>query len=68
MDFWFSVGSTYSYLTVMRLSQVERDTGVQFNWHPYSVRKIMMEMDNIPFSTKPVKQAYMWRDIERRAD
>jgi 2-hydroxychromene-2-carboxylate isomerase len=27
----------------------------------------MIEMDNIPFRTKPVKAAYMWRDIERRA-
>jgi 2-hydroxychromene-2-carboxylate isomerase len=24
-------------------------------------------MNNIPFATKPIKLAYMWRDIERRA-
>ena len=24
-------------------------------------------MDNIPFHTKPIKMAYIWRDIERRA-
>ncbi|HUI34340.1 MAG TPA: DsbA family protein, partial [Stellaceae bacterium] len=35
---------------------------------PFSVRQIMIEMDNIPFRTKPVKAAYMWRDIERRAE
>ena len=27
----------------------------------------MVEMDNIPFAGKPIKAAYMWRDIERRA-
>jgi 2-hydroxychromene-2-carboxylate isomerase len=27
----------------------------------------MIEQNNIPFRTKPVKAAYMWRDIERRA-
>jgi 2-hydroxychromene-2-carboxylate isomerase len=27
----------------------------------------MVEMNNIPFSTKPVKARYMWRDVERRA-
>jgi 2-hydroxychromene-2-carboxylate isomerase len=27
----------------------------------------MREMDNIPFANKPIKAAYMWRDIERRA-
>jgi 2-hydroxychromene-2-carboxylate isomerase len=30
------------------------------------VRSIMIEMDNIP-ARKPLKLAYMWRDIERRA-
>lgn len=67
IDFWFSVGSTYTYLTVMRLGQVEREAGIPFRWRPFSVRQIMIEMDNIPFRTKPVKAAYMWRDIERRA-
>lgn len=31
------------------------------------MRAIMKEQNNIPFATKPVKAAYMWRDIERRA-
>jgi 2-hydroxychromene-2-carboxylate isomerase len=67
IEFWFSVGSTYTYLSVMRLADVERRSGIPFAWRPFSVRQIMIEMDNIPFRTKPVKAAYMWRDIERRA-
>lgn len=67
IDFWFSMCSTYTYLSVMRLAEVERTTGVIFRWRPFSVRQIMIEMDNIPFRTKPVKMSYMWRDIERRA-
>ena len=67
IDFWFSIGSTYSYLTIMRLKDVERQIGIRFDWRPFSVRKIMQEQNNIPFSEKPVKAAYMWRDIERRA-
>jgi len=27
----------------------------------------MQEMDNIPFATKPIKLAYMWKDVGRRA-
>jgi 2-hydroxychromene-2-carboxylate isomerase len=27
----------------------------------------MREMNNVPFATKPIKLAYMWRDVERRA-
>jgi 2-hydroxychromene-2-carboxylate isomerase len=67
IDFWVSIGSTYSYLAVMRLKAVEQETGVQFRWRPFSVRAIMIEQKNIPFVGKPVKLAYMWRDIERRA-
>lgn len=67
IQFWFSVGSTYSYLTAMRLARVEAETGVSFDFRPFSVRAIMIEMDNVPFAKKPVKARYMWRDIERRA-
>jgi len=51
----------------MRLAGVEQQTGIRFNWRPFSVRTLMQEMDNIPFATKPIKEAYMWRDVERRA-
>ena len=68
IEFWFSIGSTYTYLSVMRLGEVSQKTGASFSWMPFSVRKIMREMDNIPFPpTKKFKVDYMWRDIERRA-
>ena len=67
IDYWFSVGSTYNYLTVMRIAEVERASEVTFRWRPFSMWKILREMNNVPFADKPVKAAYMWRDIERRA-
>ena len=69
IDFWFSIGSTYTYLSVNRLADVSKKENIKFNWHPFSVRKIMMDMDNIPFTppSKKIKSDYMWRDIERRA-
>ena len=68
IEFWFSIGSTYSYLSVTRLPQVARETGASFSWQPFSVRSIMREMDNVPFPpSKQAKVDYMWRDIERRA-
>ena len=68
IDFWYSIGSTYSYLTVMRLSEIERASGIDFRWRPFNVRHVMIEQNNIPFKDKPVKTEYMWRDIERRAN
>ena len=67
IDFWFSTGSTYTYLSVSRIERVAAAEGVRFNWRPFSVRAIMREQNNIPFAGKPVKSAYMWRDLERRA-
>ena len=68
IEFWFSIGSTYTYLSVTRLKEVEQKFEVKSSWQPFSVRKIMLEMDNVPFPpTKQVKADYMWRDIERRA-
>ena len=67
IDFWFSIGSTYTYLTVMRLRSVQSGGRIRFNWCPFNVRDIMVEQNNRPFVGKPIKTAYMWRDIERRA-
>ena len=69
IEFWFSIGSTYTYLSVERIFDVEKKYNVKFNWNPFSVRQIMIEMENIPFTPPPKKNKsdYMWRDIERRA-
>jgi len=67
IDFWFSMGSTYTYLTVMRLAEVEKVAGVEFRWRPFDLLAILKHMKHIPFADKPAKAAYMWRDIERRA-
>jgi 2-hydroxychromene-2-carboxylate isomerase len=67
LDFFFFYGSTYTYLTVMRIEQASARAGVEVRWRPFNVREIMIEQNNIPFRGKPVKMRYMWRDIERRA-
>ncbi len=68
IDFYFSIGSTYTYLTIIRILDVEKKHDVKFNWKPFSVRAIMKEMNNIPFPKEKVNKVnYMWRDIERRA-
>ena len=69
IDFYFSIGSTYTYLSVTRILDVEKKYQVKFNWKPFSVRAIMKEMNNIPFPKDKINKVnYMWRDIERRAE
>ena len=69
IDFFFSIGSTYTYLSVTRILEIEKKEQIKFNWKPFIVRAIMKEMNNIPFpKDKLNKVNYMWRDIERRAE
>lgn len=67
LEFFYFIGSTYSYLSVHRAEAVARAAGVVLVWRPFSVRTLMREQNNVPFAGKPVKMAYMWRDLERRA-
>ena len=33
VDFYFSIGSTYTYLTVTRILDIEKKFNVKFNWN-----------------------------------
>ena len=66
---WLSIGSTYSYLTALRLRSVVEGSGIKLEIRPISIRQIMKNMDNIPFPpSKKTKVDYMWRDIQRRSE
>ena len=67
LDFFLFLGSTYTYLAVNRAEALAAREGISLRWRPFSVRSIMIEQNNRPFVGKPVKLAYMWRDLERRA-
>jgi len=67
LDFYFYIGSTYTYLAVERAEEVAARAGITLRWRPFDVRAIMLEQDNRQFIGKPVKLKYMWRDLERRA-
>lgn len=69
LDFWFSIGSTYTYFAVMRTDDNAKSAGVDVNWRPFNVRHTIAKMASNyrPFTGKPMKLAYMWRDMERRS-
>lgn len=67
IDFFFTMGSTYTYLAATRLHDVARNSGIAFRWRPFHLLTILNDMKHVPFADKPAKMNYMWRDIERRA-
>ena len=69
LTFWISIGSTYTYLTAVRLNKFIRDNEFDISFKIINIRWIMKKMDNVPFPpSKPSKVNYMWKDIQRRAE
>ena len=70
IEFWYSIGSTYTYLSTQRLTEIANKKNIEFEWCPFSVRSRMIEMENVPFiaEKKRDKIDYMWRDVQRRAN
>ena len=69
LEFWFEYGSTYTYLSVMRIEEEAAKYDISVVWKPFLLMPIMVEqgMDQGPFLPYPRKLEYMWRDLERRA-
>jgi len=66
---WFSIGSTYTFLTALRIKSKIKEENVKIEIYPISIRYIMKNQNNIPFPPeKKSKVEYMWRDIQRRAE
>ena len=69
IEFWVGYGSTYSYLSAMRIDQAVAGPGISIDWKPFNIRTLMIEkgLPTGPFTSRPDKLAYMWHDLERRA-
>jgi 2-hydroxychromene-2-carboxylate isomerase len=69
LDFWFEFGSTYSYLSIMRIETLADQHGVEVIWKPFLLGPIFAAQGwkTSPFNLYPSKGKYMWRDMERRA-
>ena len=69
VEIWFEFASTYSYLTVSRAEAACEAAGVAFEWKPFLLGPVFHAkgLSTSPFVLDPIKGAYMWRDVERRA-
>lgn len=70
LEIWFEFASTYSYLTVSRAAPLLRKAQVEHVWRPFLLGPIFRDrgLETSPFVIDPVKGAYMWRDMARRAE
>ncbi len=69
IEFWFEFGSNYSYLSVMRIEDAARRSGVNIVWKPFLLGPIFraLGMGTSPFILQEEKGAYVWQDMVRQA-
>lgn len=70
LEIWIEFASTYSYLTVMRVEDILQREAVEYAWRPFLLGPVFQAKGwaTSPFVLDPIKGAYMWRDVERRAE
>lgn len=69
LEFWYEFASTYSYLSVMRISDLARNAGVDVVWRPFLLGPIFKSQgwNTSPFNLYPAKGRHMIRDMQRLA-
>ncbi|WP_244303523.1 2-hydroxychromene-2-carboxylate isomerase [Roseibium sediminis] len=69
LTFWFEFGSTYSYLSAMRIEELCRVAGLEVSWRPFLLGPIFRAQgwETSPFNIYEAKGRNMWRDTDRRA-
>lgn len=67
IDFWLTMGSTYTYLSVARVDSVAKAAGISVRWRLFHSVTSLSGAKQPPFQEGTAKARYMWRDIERRA-
>lgn len=72
IEFFYGIGSRYSYLASSQMEQLERDTGAMVRWRPLYSRVLMERRGMDPFRGPPASgqydMAYRTRDVTRWAN
>lgn len=71
VDFYYGLGSRYSYLAATQIADLAAETDAVFNWRPLFSGELMARLGRSPFEGAPLSGQYDWiyrqRDAERWA-
>ncbi|WP_295620470.1 DsbA family protein [Chamaesiphon sp. GL140_3_metabinner_50] len=59
VDFYYSIGSRYSYLASTQIDALKTATGCHVEWHPINSARLISQREHNPFASKPSGQ-YEW--------
>jgi 2-hydroxychromene-2-carboxylate isomerase len=70
LEFWFDFGSTYSYLSMMRIEALAERHDVAIAWKPFLLGAIFKSFgwSSSPFVLQKAKGIYTWRDMARQCE
>lgn len=68
VDFYFGLGSRYSYLAATQIAGLEAETGCRVVWRPLSSNDLLAERGHNPFHGEPVSGQYEWTYRQRDAE
>ena len=59
IDFYYSIGSRYSYLASTQIDTLKQETGCDVEWHPINSMRLINQRESSPFEGKLLGQ-YEW--------
>lgn len=68
IDFYYSIGSRYSYLAATQIDTLKKETGCHIAWHPVNSVKLIAQRESNPFEGKPASGQYEWnyREVDAK--
>ncbi len=60
IDFYYSIGSRYSYLAATQIDRLKQETGCHIEWHPINSVRLISQRESSPFEGKPISGQYEW--------
>ncbi len=60
VDFYYGLGSRYSYLAASRIAGISTRTGATFRWRPLFSGEMMRRLGRSPFEGAPISGQYDW--------
>jgi 2-hydroxychromene-2-carboxylate isomerase len=60
VDFYYSIGSRYSYLAATQINALTQADDCHIEWHPVNSVRLISQLESSPFEGKPVSTQYKW--------
>lgn len=60
VDFYYAIGSRYSYLASTQIAALELETGCRVEWHPIDNASLLAKRGRGPYEGEPVSGQYDW--------